>query len=81
MGNMYRSALTSLTGVNTYPQCFIGGAYMGGAVDACLKWKSGELQQLLDAAGVEYRKGDSAYTADAFEFLPKWMSQNPLRSK
>jgi len=41
------------------------------------------LQELLRAAGVPFRDGDGddAYAGDAFEFLPKWMSQNPLRSK
>mmetsp|Transcript_37929 Transcript_37929/g.118950 ORF Transcript_37929/g.118950 Transcript_37929/m.118950 type:complete len:216 (+) Transcript_37929:601-1248(+) len=36
-GNQYRSALASLTDCNTFPQCFIGGAFMGGAADACIK--------------------------------------------
>ncbi len=83
MGNKYRAALSSATDCNTFPQCFIGGKFMGGAADACIKWKSGELQQLFDAAGVAYKKADDdeSYEGDAFEFLPKWMSQNPLRSK
>ena len=83
MGNKYRSALSSLTDCNTFPQCFIGGEFMGGAADACIKWKSGELQPLLEAAGVAYKKEgeEGSYEGDAFEFLPKWMSHNPLRSK
>ncbi|KAL9189229.1 hypothetical protein ACHAXT_011719 [Thalassiosira profunda] len=78
MGNKYRAALTDLTDCNTFPQCFIGGAFMGGAADACMKWKKGELQPLFKAAGVEF---DGTYEGDPFEFLPKWMTQNPLRSK
>ena len=27
----------------TFPQCFIGGAFMGGAADACIKHKNGEV--------------------------------------
>ena len=81
MGNKYRAALSSTTDCNTFPQCFIGGNFMGGAADACMKWKAGELQELFDAAGVEYKKDDGAYEGDAFEFLPKWMSHNPLRTK
>jgi hypothetical protein len=52
-----------------------------------LKWKSGELQKVLAEAGVAYKNGDkdafegATYDGDAFEFLPKWMSQNPLRTK
>lgn len=81
-GNKYRSALSSITECNTFPQCFIGGSFMGGAADACIKWKSGELQKLLESSGVTYTRADDegSYSGDAFEFLPKWMSQNPLRS-
>jgi hypothetical protein len=108
-GNKYRAALASTTDCNTFPQCFIGGVFFGGAADACMKWKSGDLQPLLEvrspvrncrsplpmlvwqrsqlkqrclqqAAGVKNDNfGD--YAGDSFEFLPKWMSQNPLRAK
>ena len=55
-------------------------------------WKNGELAPILESAGVKLAgtvvddgdggtKFDYAYKADPFEFLPKWMSQNPLRSK
>ena len=47
-------------------------------VDACLKWKDSSLKPILEKAGVAY---SDKYAGDAFEFLPKWMSQNPLRSK
>lgn len=80
-GNKFRAALSSLTDCNTFPQCFIAGEFFGGAADACIKWKSGDLQKILEAGGVDFKKGDDAYEGDAFEFLPKWMSQNPLRSK
>ena len=76
----YRAALASLTECNTFPQMFIGGTFFGGAADACIKWKSGELQPLLEAAGVK-RADFGGYAGDPFEFLPKWMSQNPMRSK
>jgi len=79
-GNKIRSAIQSKTGCVTYPQCFINGVYFGGAADACMKWKKGELQPLLEKAGVKVDNfGD--YSGDPFEFLPKWMSQNPLRDK
>jgi len=77
MGNKYRAALSEMTNCNTFPQMFIGGEFFGGAADACIKWKKGELQPILEAQGLSM----DDYKGDPFEFLPKWMSQNPLRSK
>eukprot|EP00618_Florenciella_parvula_P005336 CAMPEP_0119518536 /NCGR_PEP_ID=MMETSP1344-20130328/35115_1 /TAXON_ID=236787 /ORGANISM="Florenciella parvula, Strain CCMP2471" /LENGTH=97 /DNA_ID=CAMNT_0007556235 /DNA_START=65 /DNA_END=355 /DNA_ORIENTATION=- len=71
-GNKYRSALSSVTDVNTFPQCFIGGEFMGGAADACIKHRNGELLPLMEAAGAVDKEKWEAYTGDAFEFLPKW---------
>jgi len=79
MGNKYRSALSKMTDCNTFPQMFIGGEFFGGAADACIKWKKGELQPLLEAQG--FSTEFNGYNGDPFEFLPKWMSQNPLRTK
>jgi cysteine synthase A len=78
MGNKYRAALTDLTDCATFPQCFIDGEFIGGAADACIKWRKNELQPVFEKAGIKY---DTGYEGDPFEFLPKWMSQNPLRSK
>jgi len=79
-GNKYRAALAKRTDCNTFPQFFVDGQFIGGAADACIKWKNGELQPILESAGL--KKGDFGdYAGDPFEFLPKWMSQNPLRSK
>ena len=85
-GNIIRASLQAHTGVVTFPQCFIGGDYFGGAADACIKWKKSELQPLLEAAGAKPADGAdgnewNGYAGDPFEFLPKWMSQNPLRAK
>ena len=88
-GNKYRSSLTKITGVNTFPQLFVDGEFYGGAVDACMGWKKGTLQPLLAKAGLNVKKpaaggpGEdfNGYSGDPFEFLPKWMSQNPHRSK
>lgn len=66
-----------MTDCNKFPQLFINGEFVGGAVDACMMWKGGEVQTRLNEAGVEFVE----YEGDPFEFLPKWMSQNPLRSK
>ena len=46
-------------------------------------WKKGELQPLLEAAGAK-PAGEPAwngYASDPFEFLPKWMTKNPMRTK
>jgi cysteine synthase A len=77
-GNKYRAALQAHTECVTFPQFFVDGTFHGGAADACLKWKKGELQNILQAAGV-VPKND--YRGDPFEFLPKWMTKNPMRSK
>ena len=61
----------------------LGGEFQGGAADACIAWKKGELQGVLEKAGLK-RGGRNAwkgYAGDPFEFLPKWMSQNPLRDR
>jgi len=76
MGNKYRAALAEQTECNTFPQFFIDGKFYGGAADACIMWKKGELQPILKEAGLVTKD----YEGDPFEFLPKWMSQNPLRS-
>lgn len=81
-GNKYRSALQEITGCKTFPQFFVDGKFIGGAVDACMMWKKDELQNLFRDAGIEGGNGNfNDYQGDAFEFLPKWMTQNPLRSK
>eukprot|EP00284_Hemiselmis_tepida_P011371 CAMPEP_0174919146 /NCGR_PEP_ID=MMETSP1355-20121228/3502_1 /TAXON_ID=464990 /ORGANISM="Hemiselmis tepida, Strain CCMP443" /LENGTH=521 /DNA_ID=CAMNT_0016164359 /DNA_START=61 /DNA_END=1626 /DNA_ORIENTATION=- len=80
VGNTYRAALQERTDCKTFPQVFIDGEYLGGAADACIKWRKGELQPLLEAAGLK-QNDFNGYEGDPFEFLPKWMTQNPLRSK
>ena len=77
MGNKYRAALSEMTDCKTFPQLFVDGKYIGGAADACIMWKRGELQPILQKAGINV----GGYDGDPFEFLPKWMSQNPMRSK
>jgi hypothetical protein len=37
------------------------------------------VQPVLEAAGLK-QDDFNGYEGDPFEFLPKWMSQNPLRS-
>lgn len=51
---------------------------MWRAVDACTLWKKGELQPILETAGL-LTTTDNA--GNPFEFLPKWMAANPLGDK
>lgn len=80
MGNKYRAALSAKTECSTFPQFFVDGKFIGGAADACVMWRKGELQPILENAGVKVGNF-GGYEGDPFEFLPKWMTQNPLRSK
>jgi cysteine synthase len=48
MGNKYRAALVEETKCPTFPQFFLNGRFVGGAVDAAMMWKRGELQLLLE---------------------------------
>ena len=81
LGNKIRSAVQELTGEKTFPQVFVGGKFIGGAADACIKWKKGELGPILEEVGAKPDENWNGYTGDPFEFLPKWMTKNPLRSK
>ena len=80
MGNKYRAALSDETECVTFPQFFVEGKFIGGAVDACMMWKKGELQPLLEKVGLKHDNFKD-YEGDPFEFLPKWMTANPLGDK
>jgi cysteine synthase A len=80
MGNKYRAALCDMTGCKTFPQLFIDGLFIGGAVDACMMWKKGELQSILEETGLKINNF-GGYKGDPFEFLPRWMTANPLGDK
>lgn len=49
---MIQDALGDLTGARSVPRVFIGGKFIGGGDDTVRKADSGELKQLLTAAGV-----------------------------
>ena len=78
MGNKYRAALSEHTQCVTFPQLFINGEFVGGAIDACLNWKKGELQKQLKKGKVDF---DASFDGDPFKFLPNWMGQNPHRTR
>ena len=56
---MIRACTQELTGEVTFPQVFVDGKFIGGAADACIKWKKGELQPILEAAGVKPPVGET----------------------
>lgn len=80
LGNQYRAALCAQTDCKTFPQYFVQGVFQGGAADACMAWNKKTLQPILEKAGANI-DNFGGYEGNAFEFLPKWMSQNPLRSR
>jgi cysteine synthase A len=54
----------------TIPQIFIGGAHIGGCTELFDAMRSGEMQQRLDASGVEY---DRTIALDPYTLLPNWV--------
>jgi cysteine synthase A len=69
-GGRIRAALAARTGMTTIPQLFVGGELVGGCTDTLDAWRSGRLQSLLDAAGVDY---DRSAVVDPDSFLPGWL--------
>jgi len=69
-GLAIRAALTAKTSIPTIPQVFIGGKLIGGSSDVVAAWKAGQLQPLLDKAGVVYRPVDGF---DVATLMPNWV--------
>ena len=69
-GAKVRAALTARTSVNTIPQVFVGGEFIGGATDVFDSWKQGKLQSLLERSHVAF---DRDTTVDPYSFLPTWL--------
>ena len=70
LGGRMRRALSQKTGISTIPQLFIGGAFLGGCMDAFEAYKSGRLADLLAGAGVKMNARADLAPDD---FLPKWL--------
>ena len=70
LGLRLRQALGARTGVQTIPQLFVGGAHMGGCMDAFAALRSGQLKHSLEAAGLRMRAPDGLAPED---FLPGWL--------
>jgi len=69
-GRKIRDELEQRTGMNTIPQIFIGGEFVGGCTDMFDGWVDGKVQAILDNAGVAYDKGSET---DPYTFLPEWL--------
>lgn len=69
-GRKIRAALTARTSMQTIPQIFIGGEFVGGCTDLFDAWKTGRIQELLRQAGVIYAED---IEVDPYAFLPGWL--------
>jgi cysteine synthase A len=69
-GGEIRAALSARTSVNTIPQIFVGGEFIGGCTDVFDAHRQGRLQALLDKHHVPY---DREVRLDAYSFLPSWL--------
>ena len=71
-GGRIRTALAARTSMTTIPQVFVGGELVGGCTETLDAWRTGRLQSLLAAAGVEF---DQAASIDPYAFLPAWLQR------
>ena len=69
-GRAIRNVLQEQTSFETIPQIFIGGEFVGGCTDIFDGWNEGQVQRLLDDAGVKYNR---AVEVDPYSFLPEWL--------
>jgi cysteine synthase A len=69
-GRTIRDVLKEQTSFETIPQIFIGGEFVGGCTDLFDGWNEGQVQRLLDDAGVKYNRG---VEVDPYSFLPEWL--------
>lgn len=71
-GGKIRAALNARTGVVTIPQVFIGGEFIGGAVELLNAWASGDVQRRLRDCGVAFNEPDGF---DPHAMLPGWVAK------
>ena len=69
-GGKIRAALSARTSVNTIPQIFIGGEFIGGCTEVFNAHKDGRLDALLEKHHVTYNRN---LRVDAYSFLPTWL--------
>ncbi len=69
-GGNIRAALNATTGSKTIPQIFVGGEFIGGAIELFDAFKDGSLEPMLTKSGVSY---DQETAADPYSFLARWL--------
>ena len=69
-GGRLREVLHSRTGVNTLPQIFVGGEFVGGCTEVFDGLKSRRLAPRLERAGVPL---DGGADHDPHSHLPRWV--------
>lgn len=70
LGVKIRAVLKNRLSSPTIPQIYIGGRHVGGCTDLLDAMANGSMQQMLDAAGVEY---DRSVELDPYSLLPRWV--------
>ena len=71
-GAKIRAALNARTGIVTIPQVFIGGEFIGGAVELLDRWASGDAQRRLGECGVAFNEPEGF---DPYAMLPGWVAK------
>ncbi len=69
-GGKLRLALRNHTTLNTFPQIFIGGEFIGGCTELLDGIKDHSVLNKIDSIGINR---DSKADFDPYEFLPKWL--------
>jgi cysteine synthase A len=69
-GRRIRNVLDERTGMQTIPQIFIGGEFVGGCTEIFDAWKDGKAQKMLASSGVDYATDKDV---DPYTFLPEWL--------
>lgn len=69
-GGKIRAALSNKTTLDTFPQIFIGGEFVGGCTDVFDEYKDGRLQKRLEGLNITY---SDDVDKDPYSFLPGWL--------
>jgi cysteine synthase A len=69
LGTRLRAALNARTGIATFPQIFIGGTLVGGAIDVIEAHRAGQLRPALAGLGITCNES----SVDPRVFLPGWL--------
>jgi cysteine synthase A len=69
-GQRIRAALNARTGINTIPQIFVAGRFVGGCMDTLASWDDGRMQEWLRRAGIPFH---DQVRIDTRALLPNWV--------